>query len=420
MRLGLGQSENNRGRPDRPERPGLKLTMVVHVIDNLSPASGGPTTAVLELARHQATCGEAVAVLRRGKDRYADLPDRWRRLPIELVDVPIAGGTRFLAGAIRSRGPRIVHLHGIWDSIVRQAARASSGVGVPWVISSHGMLHPRALAQGRAKKAAYLRLVRRPVWGARSLIVLNAEEAGHARTRLGAENVHVVTPGIDPGQWCTEATGIFRRSIPQLGADPYLLFLGRLDPIKGLDGLIAAFAHARKHGASCHLVVAGPDHGAGKGARAKARELEMSQYVHFPGSLQGDMKADALAGCTAYVHRPRYEGFGISVAEAMASGRPVVTTNACHIDGAAASGAIQVVPDTDDQFGMAIVGILNAPERAASLGHRAERWSRQELAWPRIMERTERAYGTGTPEGTRRTATGTGNYHHEEQAHGTT
>src|SRR5207244_288374 len=60
---------------------------------------------------------------------------------------------------------------------------------------------------------------------------------------------------IDPLPAC----GTFRRSRPELGADPYVLFLARLEYKKGLDYLADAFAFAARRDSRLRLVVAGPE-----------------------------------------------------------------------------------------------------------------------------------------------------------------
>jgi glycosyltransferase involved in cell wall biosynthesis len=91
-----------------------------------------------------------------------------------------------------------------------------------------------------------------------------------------------------------------------------------------------------------------------------------------------------------FVHRPRYEGFGIAVAEAMAAGRPVVTTQRCHLDRAFADGAIVPAEDTDEGFASAMLAIDG--QRAAEMGRRNARWVKANIAWDSIAARIERLY----------------------------
>ena len=371
--------------------------MIVHVITNLHAASGGPTTAVVELAREQAGTGEAVRVLvDESPSDAAPILARWSGR-----DVAIAGTGGMMPGARQSRSqlvhrlrdlrPRVVHLHGVWDPILRRAASACKELGLPWVVSSHGMLHPFTLGQGALKKRVYLKLFPRLLGRARTIFTLNAEEADCIRRRFGVPAV-VAPTGIDPVPHERTPDGSFARSVPGLDGSPFILFLGRLDDIKGVDLLLASYAEAVAAGLRAHLVLAGPDFGAERGLRAQAHRLGLAERVHFVGSLGGDQKLAALSECSLFAHRPRYEGFGIAVVEAMAAGRPVVTTTACRLDGAAEAGAIRIAEDRTDAFAKAIASLADDDDASRALGTRARAWVRRELAWPTVLGRVESGY----------------------------
>jgi glycosyltransferase involved in cell wall biosynthesis len=372
-------------------------TVIVHVITNLHAASGGPTTAVVELARAQAGTGEPVRVI--VDEAPADVKpilSRWAAR-----DVAIAGSAGATPGARQTRAqivrllrdlrPRVVHLHGIWDPILRRTASACAELGLPWVVSSHGMLHPFTLGQGALKKRAYLALFPSLLGRARAIFTLNAEEADCVRRRSGVPAI-VAPTGIDPAPYDRTPDGAFARSVPGLDGTPFILFLGRLDEIKGVDLLLASYAEAVAAGMRADLVLAGPDFGAERGLRALTHRLGLAERVHFVGPLSGDRKHAALAECALFAHRPRYEGFGIAVVEAMAAGRPVVTTAACRLDGAAEAGAIRLAADRTETFAKALVDLADDQEVRRAFGSQAQAWVRHELAWPAALARIERGY----------------------------
>jgi glycosyltransferase involved in cell wall biosynthesis len=110
------------------------------------------------------------------------------------------------------------------------------------------------------------------------------------------------------------------------------LCVGRLDVFqKGLDILLSAFemAASRPGGARLHLTLAGPDF---KGGRQwlehRAAELGIRDLVEFTGSLTGDQVGAALAAADIYVQLSRYEGFSLSVVEALLASKPAVLTSA--------------------------------------------------------------------------------------------
>jgi glycosyltransferase involved in cell wall biosynthesis len=117
----------------------------------------------------------------------------------------------------------------------------------------------------------------------------------------------------------------FHAVLPQLADRPFLLFLGRIHPKKGCDLLIQAAVAKDKQ---LDLVMAGPDPaGWGSKLRTVAMDLGVADRVHWPGMLSGDPKGGAFRAADAFVLPSYQENFVIVVAEAMACGKPVLTTD---------------------------------------------------------------------------------------------
>ena len=359
---------------------------IVHAIQDIPPSSGGPTSAVLGLAEFQCGMGDDATIACAGG---ATGSERVR------VDV-MAAGTRpsardRLAAAWTRQPPDVVHVHGVWDPVVRAASSAASATRVPWVLSSHGMLHPETLAHHGIRKSAYLAVFGRVVRGARHVLALNREEADHVTARFGVPT-SVIPAGVDVPTDLPAPTGAFRNSIAGLGAAPFLLFIGRLDPIKGLDLLVGAFARAVERGLPHHLVIAGPDFGAQRSIEARVASAGLSSRVHLVGALWGDRKRDAVAECDLFVHRPRYEGYGLAAVEAMAAGRPVLTTARCRLDAAAAAGAVRIAPDTTDGFADALCALTRDPDALAQQASSGRSWAIGHAGWQALGMQVREMY----------------------------
>ncbi|MBV9709818.1 MAG: glycosyltransferase family 4 protein [Ktedonobacteraceae bacterium] len=128
-------------------------------------------------------------------------------------------------------------------------------------------------------------------------------------------------------------------------SEGYILYLGTLEPRKNITTLIDAYAQLRRNSLVREkLVLAG-----GKGwlydaIFEKVRQLNMEADVIFPGFIADSEQALWYAAASAFVYPSLYEGFGLPVAEALASGVPTVTSNVSSLPEAGAGVALCVDP----------------------------------------------------------------------------
>ncbi len=125
----------------------------------------------------------------------------------------------------------------------------------------------------------------------------------------------------------------------------FILYLGTLEPRKNIDTLIDAYALLRQmHGVREKLVLAG-----GKGwlyetIFEKVKQLGLETEVVFPGFVPDSDQVLWYQAASAFAYPSLYEGFGIPVAEALACGTPVVTSNVSSLPEAGANLALCVDP----------------------------------------------------------------------------
>lgn len=367
---------------------------VVHVIDNMHLDRGGPVAVVSGLGGAQAGVGDRVTVVCRARLRATEVPSAEHSLPDGVALVETGDASPAEAAALLDRlRPDVVHIHGVWEGYLRWFARGSCARGIPWVLSTHGMMHPVPMSKSWLKKRAYLFLFGDAVRHARRILVTSREERDFVTTLTGVE-AHVVFNGVDMHASGGTGTAPAAGPMARVASRPYLLFLGRIHPIKGIDGLVRSYAIARSRGLRANLVLAGPPDGHDGTVAALARELGVSDSVHFVGPLYGPAKLDALAGCALFVHRPRYEGFGMTVVEAMAAGRPVLTTAACGVARECPRGVLESCEDSDEAFAAAMVRRCSADAAAETeaLAARGRDWVHRELSWDAIARRVRELY----------------------------
>jgi glycosyltransferase involved in cell wall biosynthesis len=152
----------------------------------------------------------------------------------------------------------------------------------------------------------------------------------------------VVTPnGIDPA---------FSPDGPSPDGDAYALFVGALQPRKDPQAAIDALALLGD--ADLRLVVVGPDKGGRAEAEQAAERNGLRGRVEFRGHVPQNELAALYRGAVCLVFPSRYEGFGLPVLEAMASGTPVVATTAGALPEVAGDAAILV----EDRNPVALAG----------------------------------------------------------------
>jgi alpha-1,3-rhamnosyl/mannosyltransferase len=158
---------------------------------------------------------------------------------------------------------------------------------------------------------------------------------------------------------------------------PFVLSIGTVEPRKNLDGLIGAFqALPESARDEFELVLAGPMGWAGRATVERVRAVRYLGYVP-----ERDI-AGLTAAATVFAYPSLYEGFGFPVAQAMAAGVPVVTSNVSALPEIAGDAAMLVDPRSQSELSDALNRLLLSPdlrERLASQGRQRAQQFRWEI-----------------------------------------
>jgi glycosyltransferase involved in cell wall biosynthesis len=142
----------------------------------------------------------------------------------------------------------------------------------------------------------------------------------------------------------------------------FVLFVGTIEPRKNLDVLLDAYealpVGLREH---YEMVVAGPE-----GWHA-GRTMERLQHVRYLGYVPEEDLAPLTAAATVFAYPSLYEGFGFPVAQAMAAGVPVITSNVSAMPEVAGNAAILVDPRSQSELRSALSRVLTSPELRISM-----------------------------------------------------
>lgn len=176
-------------------------------------------------------------------------------------------------------------------------------------------------------------------------------------------------------------------------ARPVILYVGRFDPYKNVSTLIRAFARLRCEGLDAELRVVGSDDRRYPEARALARELGVDEQMRWDGYIDGEGLLSAYQQASLFVLPSRYEGFGLTVLEAMACGAPVVCGNRSSLPEVVGDAAVSIDPDDVAALAEAIGSVLRNPELAAQLSEAGIQRAAG-FTWRRTAEQTLDVYSS--------------------------
>lgn len=379
---------------------------VLHVIESLDPATGGPPAVVLRLASAQAALGHEVTIaFNDPRWRLTGNGRMWGDVPgVERVgEVLVTPGVR-LKSLIGRNVPSVLteqigrsdvaHMHGVWEPLLLMAGWVARRLGIPYGVTPHGMLDPWSLRQKRWKKRLALVLgYKRMLSETAFLHALNRDEARLIEP-LGLRcRVEVVPNGVFLDEIERRpAAGFFYKKHPELEGRPYVLFMSRLHYKKGLDYLAGAFVVLAKRDQGVRLVVAGPDEGERAGFERTIAGAGLASRVHVVGPVYGEDKWGSLVDAACFCLPSRQEGFSVAVTEALACGTPVVISEACHFPEVAEAGAGEVVPLDHESLAGALGRVLSDAGLRGRMGQAGRQLVASRYTWPRIAQRMIEVY----------------------------
>lgn len=376
----------------------LRVLMVGPWPADLNKVQGGVEAATLALARalteHPAIARVLVASLHPGASPTPP-PPLGPKLEVRHVRVPFIKGDSLIhclqgvvamQSIVRGFRPDVVHGQGVG----RQGDVAVQ-LGAPSVVTVHGLLHveARGAEGGFAKHLKAWSLER----GAAR--VLNRADAAISLSNYDVREVagmilgaRFVIPNAVP-------EAFFAVAAQSPSEPPTALYAGLVRARKNVLGILEAFARVRLRLPGARLAIAGPIHDPAYERRVEAliTELHLEGAVDRLGHLSPEALAQALGRCRVLVMFSEQETSPTIIAQAMAAGRPVVSSAVGGVPEMVRDGETGLLVAAGDVYGLAdrLCTLLDAPVPARRMGTSAATFAERWRA-PAIADATVDAY----------------------------
>jgi glycosyltransferase involved in cell wall biosynthesis len=183
-------------------------------------------------------------------------------------------------------------------------------------------------------------------------------------------------------------------SLPTAVSPPFLLHVGDLHERRNVARVIAAISELRRRSgpvSRLSLVLAGVDRGVGDTLASDASSRGLADAVVRLGAVSEAQLRALYRGASALVYPSKYEGFGLPLLEAMASGTPVMASRAASIPEVVGDAGILLDPDDTPSWVDAIDSVLNDQDRRDQLVA-AGRLRASQFTWGRTARETADVY----------------------------
>lgn len=290
----------------------------------------------------------------------------------------------------------LAHVHALFSPVSSFSATVLRQRGLPYLMRPLGTLDPADLSKKKQFKQLYAAVLERPNLAGAAAIHFTSEQEARVSERFGTDTPGMVLPlGVNPLPPVAHEIDVYEElEIPR--DRPLLLFMSRLDPKKGIDLLIPALETLQQEGLNFYLVMCGAnpqDREYEQSVYQQVQESELRSHVTLTGYVAGDRKAALLQAADLFVLPSYYENFGISVAEAMLAGSPVVISDQVHIwDTIQQTESGWICECTVDSLTQQLRDALKLPDERTQRGLNAQRCAKDHYSWDAIAERAINIY----------------------------
>ncbi len=360
----------------------MRILNVVSVL--AAKEGGGNAERTVQLSRAVCSRGESCTVI------TLDIGDWQARreqlgnatlvvLPClnERYQLPIPLWTRIVE---QVRQADVIHFMGYWSLLVVLVSLAAKRCGVPCIVSPAGALP--IYGRSKFRKLIFNWMIgRRFVSKAAGWIaVTKSELPDFGKYGVPMEQVAIIPNGIVEADYvCSDEDQVRLRD--RLPCGNFILFMGRLNPIKGPDLLLEAYIRVHYEFPSVSLVYAGPDEGMRASLEVRAKACGILDKVFFLGFVGGVEKVATYRAATMLVVPSRMEAMSIVAVEAGVCGISVLITDQCGLSDLSEVNTGLVVPASEEGLAAGLRLALSDLDRLRVWGKKWQSLVRERFLW---------------------------------------
>lgn len=267
----------------------------------------------------------------------------------------------------------------------------------PFLVTAHDigpLTHPKLFSQTRPWLLQ--RSLKQAVRHASAIICVSRATATEIEAYIGqslGERLIIIHEAVDAKFFAAPNANALS-SIAGLPAPeiPFLLAVGKMSPRKNVARIIAALESLRDK-IPHHLVLVGGDGWDTDEIFREIGRLDIADRVHTIGYVSDEQLRALYGAASAYVHPSLFEGFGLTILEAMASGCPVVSSNVYSLPEVAGDAAILVDPYDVKAIADGICAVCTDPSFAADLVAKGKTRAAT-FTWSRCADQVAGVYRT--------------------------
>jgi glycosyltransferase involved in cell wall biosynthesis len=315
------------------------------------------------------------------------IPTNLRKSFLAKLQVPLFLLAFFIKGLITSFGSDIIHAH--WTAAGYIGGIIKLLIKKPLIITVRGSdVHGMNTNIGRY-------FVRRVLKRA-DFVTAVSKNLGVQLRKWGIDmrKVHVVPNGVDIEQFSRRPKAVTRKNLELAGNSKYVLYVGRLAPVKGVEFLIQVIPEVMNKRKQVRFILVG-DGDSLHFLQKLAIKLGVKEHVHFVGRQPQGKVAEYMAAADILVLPSLGEGRPNTVLEAMASGLPVIATRVGGVPEIVLDGVTGYVvpPRNTKELSEKISFLLKNPHLCKSMGQSGkDLLGKLGLSWENSAKKTIEIY----------------------------